>query len=314
MPDPAAAVRRLAKVALATAIVAGIGYFLAKTLVGNWGAIDAARRSAQYRWVLAAYLPLAASFAIGVSAWQHIMSMLGARLSWGRCFWTISGSHLAKFIPGHVLALGGRIWLCGREGVPTAVSTTGVVLEMLAQLAASALVFICYAMFPGHSVNALYGLIGVALAAALAATAHPSVLRRVWHLVPRYGKASAGYLTYRYRAVLALVGLYVLAWALQGLGVYLLARSLCPGLGVAAAVPVIGAYGGAYALGFLSFVTPGGLGVREGALSYLLSSYLPLPAAILVAVLSRLWFTSFDIVMTIASLRFSNTGAPHGQA
>lgn len=314
MPDPAATVRRLAKVVLAAAIIAGIGYFLGRTMVGSWAAIDTARRSAQYRWLLVAYLPLAASFAIGVSAWRYILSTLGARLPWDRCFWTISGSHLAKFIPGHVLALGGRIWLCGREGVPTAVSTTGVVLEMLSQLAASALVFVCYALFPGHGVNALYGLLGVVLAAALAAAAHPSVLRRIWHLVPRYGRASAGHLDYRYRAVLALIGLYVLAWALQGLGVYLLARSLCPGLGLAAAVPVIGSYGGAYALGFLSIVTPGGLGVREGALSYLLSSYLPLPQAVLVAVLSRLWLTSFDIVMTIASLRFSTTGAPHGEA
>lgn len=58
-----------------------------------------------------------------------------------------------------------------------------------------------------------------------------------------------------------------------------------------------GAFSGAMVLGFLAVIVPGGLGVREGVLVFLLSSSMPLPVTTLVALLYRLWFTLVEVVL-----------------
>lgn len=267
-----------------------------------------------YQWILLGFLPLAASFALGVTGWQYILKSLGTELSWIRCFWTISGSHLAKFVPGHVLALGGRVWLCGREGVAKATAATGVVIEMIAQLAASTAVFTIYYLSAVRKVGGIYLLAALALLAILLSLAHPRVLRKVWRFIPRYGRAIEENIAYPYNRVVMLVALYAAAWALQGVGVWCVARSCNPDLALTAVTSTVGAYGGAYALGYISLVAPGGLGVREGALSYLLSGIMPLPLAIIVAIVTRIWLTIFDVAMTVISLKFYRPGVKDAQA
>jgi glycosyltransferase 2 family protein len=51
-----------------------------------------------------------------------------------------------------------------------------------------------------------------------------------------------------------------------------------------------------YTLGFLCLIVPGGLGIREGLLTALLSGYMPLPMATVVSLLSRIWFTAGELV------------------
>ena len=47
----------------------------------------------------------------------------------------------------------------------------------------------------------------------------------------------------------------------------------------------------------MTLITPGGLGVREGILSLLLTSCLPPATATLVALLSRLWVICIEIIL-----------------
>jgi glycosyltransferase 2 family protein len=100
----------------------------------------------------------------------------------------------------------------------------------------------------------------------------------------------------------ATLGLYVVNTALQGLAYYLLIRSIHP-LPASRLINVIGIYNGAWAAGFLSFIAPGGLGVREGVMTILLKPYLPVAMAIIVAAVSRLWITLFEVAMAAVGLR-----------
>jgi hypothetical protein len=54
------------------------------------------------------------------------------------------------------------------------------------------------------------------------------------------------------------------------------------------ALSVIGIFNFAWALGFMFFIAPGGLGAREAALVWALSSWTPLGVAVIVTVLARL--------------------------
>lgn len=97
-----------------------------------------------------------------------------------------------------------------------------------------------------------------------------------------------------------LVG-HILLWSCQGLAFFLFVRSLAP-ISWRDAGVLTACYAFAWIVGFLSFLTPGGLGIREGLLGLLLANYMSAPQATLVALLCRVWMLSAEIVL--AALAF----------
>lgn len=97
--------------------------------------------------------------------------------------------------------------------------------------------------------------------------------------------------------ILRLISGYLLLWGLLGTAFFLFIKSLAP-VSAAQLLVVTGTYAVAWSIGILSVITPGGLGVREGILSLLLTSILPPATATLIALLSRLWTISAELAMT----------------
>lgn len=95
---------------------------------------------------------------------------------------------------------------------------------------------------------------------------------------------------------------HILLWSCQGIAFFLFVRSLTPiswrDTGVLTAC-----YAFAWIVGFLGFLTPGGLGIREGLLGLLLANYMPAAQATLVALLCRVWMLSAEMIL--AGLAFS---------
>ena len=97
-------------------------------------------------------------------------------------------------------------------------------------------------------------------------------------------------------STLRLIGSYLLLWGLLGIAFFLFIKSLAV-VKFSQFLMVTGIYAIAWGIGFLSFVTPSGLGVREGVLSLLLTIIMPPATAMLVALLSRLWTISIELLV-----------------
>lgn len=89
-----------------------------------------------------------------------------------------------------------------------------------------------------------------------------------------------------------------LLWLCQGLAFFLFVRSFAPVPWTDAGV-LTACFAFAWIVGFLSFLTPGGLGIREGLLGLLLANYMPAPQATLVALLCRLWMLSAEMLLAL---------------
>ncbi|RKU30221.1 hypothetical protein C6499_06745 [Candidatus Poribacteria bacterium] len=98
---------------------------------------------------------------------------------------------------------------------------------------------------------------------------------------------------------------HIFLWICQGLAFFLFVRSFVPMAWMDAGI-LTACFAFAWVIGFLSFLTPGGLGVREGLLSLLLSSYMPAPQATLIALICRVWMLSAEIVL--ANVAFALNG------
>lgn len=301
-------VRSLRSKILGALVVGIILFFLARQLIRSWDEIPFNQFRLEIGWLTLSYLGLLVSFLLTVRAWQEIMSSLKQSMNYYSSWWVITGSYLGKYIPGHVWAIGGRMWLCKRQGISEKHSGTGMLLEMLLLLLGSLLIFSSGLLLPSFP-SPFNTESGVLSWVYLLLIPEPFLLAVLFTSLLSWALRTMAKLVFK-REISLEIDRKILARALiliitssfiQGLAFYMLARSIYP-VDMKVMLHFIALYNGAWAAGFLSIVAPGGLGVREGALILLLKPYLPTSVAIIIAALARLWITLFEIAMALIGL------------
>jgi uncharacterized membrane protein YbhN (UPF0104 family) len=84
-------------------------------------------------------------------------------------------------------------------------------------------------------------------------------------------------------------------WLTNGLAFYLFVSSTTE-ISPAQLPAFIAMNAGAYWIGYVSLITPSGLGFREGALAWMLSSFFPAPVAVALSLVTRLWSTAGELL------------------
>jgi uncharacterized membrane protein YbhN (UPF0104 family) len=129
-------------------------------------------------------------------------------------------------------------------------------------------------------------VIPIALVAGLMVV-HPRILGRLFNWVGTRLQRPEIAWRYNYRVMIVLLSLYAATTAVTGLSL----AAIVIGLGsleIANIPVVVGSAAFAWTVGYISIVTPSGLGVREGVLAGLLALVVPLPVAIVASLMFRL--------------------------
>ena len=101
---------------------------------------------------------------------------------------------------------------------------------------------------------------------------------------------------FSFKKLFQLIVMHLLLCLCTGVSFFMFVKSIYPVQ--IAQLPIISSiYPLAWSLGFMSLITPSGLGVRESVLSMFLTTCLPPVTATLVALLSRLWLINMDIIL-----------------
>jgi hypothetical protein len=235
-----------------------------------------------------------AMYAVLVATWRLLVERWGGRLRLGEAaaIWTVSS--LGKYVPGKVWAITGMAVLAQRAGVPPWIATGAAVLNQVLSIGAGVLVV----AFTGASLlearypwgrGAMWALAALVLA-GVAALASPTLVRRLLRLA---GVEASDTMGPPLPALLAAGAANIVAWLGYGVALWLLARGLTDvplPLGVAT-----GAFAASYIMGFLALFAPAGLGVRESVFILMLDRATGTPAAVALAVASRLLLTLTEV-------------------
>jgi len=297
-----------ARRAVSVAIIAAAAYFVARSMVRSYAELSAYEYSV-------AVLPLGLSFGILSLSyqfpplmWQAILRGLNERLSFRKCFAILYLTQLGKYVPGKVFSYLGIAYLAKQEGLSEKRALLSVVVLQALRILGSAYVFVAsiffwetYPLALRVAAPAFVAGSGFFLArSSLANSALNFVLRRV--LKEDVGAAFNPKLT---RQVLLLL---IPNWICYGAAYYFLVNSFYH-VGPVDGAKFTGLYAISWVVGYLCFVLPGGIGVREGVQVYLLNMFVPLPAAISIALASRLWLTAGEVGAALVSLALMR-GAP----
>jgi hypothetical protein len=272
--------------------------FLVLTVVKQWSEIQAQGVHFDVLWLVPAFLVLPVFFGLNAVGWDLILRFLGYRLGARRAQVAWGQPLLARYVPGSVLYVLGRVLLSERAGVPRRLTVASIVYEQALQ-ATSAIAVAAYFVIghPDLQDQPLRWAVLLLIPLALCLL-HPRVFgpiaNRVLHAFGREPLPAAMPM----RGVIAVLAFFVLNWAVAAAGLYCVGRSVSP---ISAGdIPIFGA---AQAIGYVAalatLVAPAGLGVRDAAFAWALKVATPghsFAVASLIAIVVRGVLTMVEIV------------------
>jgi glycosyltransferase 2 family protein len=271
---------------MTVAVLAVVAVFFAVTLAARWREVISLKWQPRPGVFALACALLAVSYALVACLWGlALRRAAGTPVRAGVRIWFLS--NLARYVPGNVWSFVGAVELARREGVARPVTLAVMALTQVLSVGVALLAGLPVLLAERARLGrpALLGAVVVLLVAAVAAAFRRQLLGLAARRLP--GLDGGGLMPAPGTVALLAVG-YAAYWAVTGLAFAALVASayrLSPG-----DVPlVVAAYAAAYAVGFLSLLTPAGLGVREGVLVVALSPVLPAGPALVVALVSRVW-------------------------
>jgi glycosyltransferase 2 family protein len=241
--------------------------FLVLTVVNQWAEIKDKGVHFHVLWLIPAFVVLPVFYALNGVGWDLILRFLGYRLGLGRAQVAWGQPLLARYVPGSVLYVLGRVLLSERAGVPRRITIASIVYEQALQ-ATSAISVAAYFIIshPDLQGQPLRWAV-LLLIPAMIALMHPRVFRpladralRAFGREPLPGVISL-------RGVIAVLAFYTLNWGVVAVGIYCVARSVST---ISASDILV--VGSAQAIGYVAalatLIAPAGLGVRDAAFAW----------------------------------------------
>jgi uncharacterized membrane protein YbhN (UPF0104 family) len=247
-----------------------------------------------------------------VGAWSRSLRWWGDSLPLGSAIRIWFVTNLSRFVPGTVWqfahvsaeAISARI---------SPVAATGAILFQQVVLLGTgiALSLSLAPVLPASvagSANPVVALglasLGVVAAVIFLPVAAPVLERWTTRLLRREVRWPAP----SYGELARYAGTLVLPWVAYGAAFWLFGLAL---LGAAAPgpLPAAAAFIGSYVAGIIAVFAPGGLGVREAAMVILLSPIVGPAPALLLAIASRLWLVTLEILTALGVLAWHRRGS-----
>ncbi len=299
---------------VAFAITAVIFVWMFKPVYYRW---DQVRERVQHTdWVrvlLASTMFALFLFVFRVLSWKRIISGLGYKLPLAATTRIWSTSELARYLPGVIWQVVGRVYLVRPYGVSGAACSASQVLELIIFLLANVLVAVtCLAWFgfkQMHHTARGWLICAIVLVPILLFLIHPRVFYGAMNGVLRKLGKPLVERKLRFRILAGLLGWAIVGLLWQSLAIWLITTGPL-GLKLAKWWVVAGAYCLAWCAGFLAFWAPGGLGVREAVFVFAMQVALPAPARAqfddpkvllgflaFLSVLLRIWATAGELLL-----------------
>jgi len=256
----------------------------------------------------ASFLLMNLAYLILLFLWIRISGMFGLQappLKAGKAWFL---SQLGKYVPSKVALLLVRFEVY--QGVSRWKITVATGVEYIASLAsASLLVLVGLASAREIVPPAIrWGAMGSAL--VFIVILYPPVLKNLINLGAKIVKKNPMEEIPSYPVLLGLVAAYMFEGLLKGLALFLVLKMLTP-LDWAYYLVVTGTFEAAGLIGLAAVFAPGGLGVREGILFLVLSTFMAKPPVIIGAILIRLINTGTEIFLAgFFSLAYRNRLLP----
>lgn len=268
--------------------------FVIFSLITNWQAMRTYTWQIHFAKLGLSLLILLIAFTLLPLASQRVLAGLGCSVSYRTAYYGYFVSQLAKYLPGGLWIVPGRALVLQKFKVNPISSSVGTIVETCGLIITGVIMFIPYLLFlSGERFKETWYLAGGIVVLILIA-----LQPKVFNPLIRWFQARLGHkdvvIKLSWHHLISVLLIDLAFWCVTGAAFILLTLSIQPLAEHVWFFP--SAFSFSWVIGFLAFLTPGGLGAREGVLTLLLAPFFVAPLSALIVLLARLWWTAADLV------------------
>ncbi len=281
---------------LKLAVILAVVIFIAGRIAADWKTVKSFDWQVHPLLLTLSFAGFFGAYALLVRIWSVVLASLGYTVSYGNAWDIYFIGNLGRYIPGKVWTVAGIAYMAGKSGIPAVIAGTSAVCAQAYSILSSFVFFVMFLIFKSADFAGYRSIWILPVPVILMVIfLRPANLERVLNSVlVRLGRKPVT-IELTTAVALKITGLYLISWFLFG-GAFWLFVAAVTGDITFNPLFLAGAYAVSYVGGFLAFFVPGGIGVREGILSVLLTGTVPAGVAVVIAVSSRLIITCVELV------------------
>jgi len=263
-----------------------IFYFLFLNLFQNWDELVSNIENFNIVLLFVSLLFLFSFYLFHTHIWIQILKRQGHKVRFKEALKIRSVSEIGKYTPGKIWHIIGRTYLSSKLKIPKITTITSMVIETLLSLI-SAGFFVVFFNLNSQDVGTIFIFIATILSLLIIRTKYfERILNKLLKKTKKITNEVKINISLKFTVLLLLY--YLIGWLLIGHSLFFVIKSIYPSISYSLILVLSGIFAASWALGYISFLTPGGLGIREGVMVLFLYSYLPNSIAILVPIIMRL--------------------------
>ncbi len=303
--------RRLLKPALSVVFVVCFGWFFYAAFRRNWATLQAHEFHIAPLYLAGAMLATLATTLLATYAWFSSLNALStSHIDFRQSVAATNVSGLSKYIPGKVWSYALQMyWLDGLGFSKSLILYVNIVNQLISMGVSVMLALVCLLFSSVHLPASvlLAALLGLLVIDALSILFNHAILNGLFTLLGRLLKRNLSVFDVEKSLLVRLHLVHFGAAVTSGLAAYLFCFALGYRIDLAHSLVVIGSSILGDVAGFLAFVVPGGLGVREGLMYAMLDGQGVASLALVLPVASRLLNMVVEILLGAVALHLLRT-------
>lgn len=283
-------------------VVLGIFSFFFYQLRKNWDQLILIQWDAHPLFLFGHIFLMVMLFVVFVWGWKYNLAVHGFNINWKNSahIWLVA--NLGKYIPGKVFMIAGRVELSHKAGVSRIAGFSAFVIEN-ALMVFAAVPFLLFALLQGFDFSSYqhYVLIVIFILFGCWICVRPKIITQLLNAACRRLGQKTITTNIKVHNMVVLVGGYITGWLFYGLSGMLLSYAIEVPLSIPWVTLVV-AFVASWVVGYITLLTPGGLGVREAVLVGLLTPEVQTSHAITLALIARLSWTFVEMMGALIGL------------
>jgi hypothetical protein len=276
-------------------------WFLYKSISSNFDKIkDINYSNYDPKFMFVSVITLFVSLVYPVFVWKFLIRSMGEKINTLSALriWFIS--NLGRYIPGKVFQVAGLVYLTSSEGISRSKAVQSV---LYSQITANGLgLFMGLGLlslnngkgsFPNH-----FHIILILIAVFITILWFPTLFMRSSNFMLKKMKKEIIEQSVSQKDYILYLILQVINWILMSVA-FLFLISSYTNISVVQDPVLIFILPLSWTIGLLAVFAPGGVGVREGAMSYWLSMFIPIQYALVLPWIYRLLNTLVEVILTV---------------
>jgi glycosyltransferase 2 family protein len=293
--------RSILQAILTLVIVIATGFFFYSEFQKNWDEISAYSFNVNLYFLILSFALMLISSLMETYIWQICVNdYIPKKLKFSESLALFNTSALLKYIPGRIWSYTAQIAMMSLKGISKSLLIYINVICFLCFTVVSAVYGFCYYFFfmKVASLNISILVLTMFIIFVFAFIKWNTVIvNHLINTINRLFKRKIEPIKMRKLLLGSIHLLYLLDYMFMGMSMYFLALGLSMNISLSSILAITATISLSSLVGYIVFISPGGLGVREGVMFVMLKQFSNIEAALILPIVTRIVVIIIDILL-----------------